>query len=141
VANAQAVLRRLGGTAKTWRTDRMATVINPATGRLQASFAPVAKHYGVKVVPCPPRRGNRKGVVEKNIDFLTQRWWRTTTAGNLADAQTDLDRFCQGIGDVRRRGDLTVRPRPSTPGWWQRMPSSRWTGTAIRCHPTTSDTK
>lgn len=39
------VLRRLGGTAKTWRVDRMATVINPQTGKLQASFAPVAKHY------------------------------------------------------------------------------------------------
>ncbi len=102
------ILRRLGGTAKTWRVDRMATVINPQTGRLQASFAPVAKHYGVKVVPCPPRRGNRKGVVEKNIDFLTQRWWRTTAAANLAAAQTDLDRFCQRIGDMRRRGDLTV---------------------------------
>ena len=57
VEGIDAVLRRLGGTARSWRTDRMATVINPATGRLQASFAPVAKHYGVTVVPCPPRRG------------------------------------------------------------------------------------
>ncbi len=102
------VLRRLGGTAKTWRTDRMATVINPQSGRLQASFAPVAKHYGVTVVPCPPRRGNRKGVVEKNIDFLTRRWWRTLAASNLAEAQTDLDRFCVTIGDGRRRGEATV---------------------------------
>jgi transposase len=102
------VLRRLGGTAKTWRTDRMATVANPATGRLQASFAAVAKHYGVKVVVCPPRRPNRKGVVEKNIHFLTQRWWRTTAAGNLADAQGDLDRFCATTGDSRRRGEGTV---------------------------------
>ena len=68
-----AVLRRLGGTARVWRVDRMATVINPQTGKLQASFAPVAKHYGVQVVPCPPGRGNRKGVVEKHIHFLTQR--------------------------------------------------------------------
>ena len=71
------ILRRLGGTARQWRVDRMATVINPVTGRLQASFVPVAKHYGVTVVACPPRRGNRKGVVEKNIHFVTQRWWRT----------------------------------------------------------------
>ncbi|MBM3696634.1 MAG: transposase [Actinobacteria bacterium] len=108
IEGVDAVLRRLGGTARTWRVDRMATVINPQTGRLQASFAPVAKHYGVSVVPCPPRRGNRKGVVEKNIDFLTQRWWRTTTSGNLADAQADLDRFCAVTGDGRRRGDVTV---------------------------------
>jgi hypothetical protein len=35
-------------------------VISPDTGRVQASFAAVAKHYGVRVVACPPRRGNRK---------------------------------------------------------------------------------
>ena len=102
------VLRRFGGTAKVWRVDRMATVINPQTGKIQASFAPVAKHYGVTVVPCPPRRGNRKGVVEKQIHYLTQRWWRTLQASSLAEAQASLDRFCATIGDARRRGDTTV---------------------------------
>jgi hypothetical protein len=102
------VLRRFGGTARVWRVDRMATVINPTTGKLQTSFAPVAKHYGVTVVPCPPRRGNRKGVVEKQIHYLTQRWWRTLAAGSLAEAQASLDRFCATIGDARRRGDTTV---------------------------------
>jgi transposase len=68
----------------------MGTVINPQTGKIQASFAPVAKHYGVTVVPCPPRRGNRKGVVEKQIHYLTQRWWRTVAAANLAEAQVSL---------------------------------------------------
>ncbi len=102
------ILRRFGGTARVWRVDRMATVINPATGKIQASFVPVAKHYGVTVVPCPPRRGNRKGVVEKQIHYLTQRWWRTLDATNLADAQALLDRFCSTTGDARRRGDVTV---------------------------------
>jgi hypothetical protein len=102
------ILRRLGGTAKVWRVDRMATVINPATGKIQASFAPVAKHYGVTVAPCPPRRGNRKGVVEKQIHYLTQRWWRTLQATSLGEAQASLDRFCATIGDARRRGDVTV---------------------------------
>jgi transposase len=102
------VLRRFGGTPKVWRVDRMATVINPQTGKIQRSFAPVAKHYGVTVVPCPPRRGNRKGVVEKQIHFLTQRWWRTLDANSLAEAQASLDRFCATIGDARLRGDMTV---------------------------------
>ena len=102
------ILRRFGGTAKVWRVDRMATVINPTTGKIQASFVPVAKHYGVTVVPCPPRRGNRKGVVEKQIHFLTQRWWRTLDVNNLAEAQASLDRFCATIGDKRRRGVTTV---------------------------------
>jgi transposase len=55
----------------------MATVINPESGRVQASFSAVAKHYGVAVRPCPPRRGNRKGVVEKANHVAAQRFWRT----------------------------------------------------------------
>ena len=39
------VLRRLGGTPRHWRVDRMATVIVPGTADVQASFAPVAKFY------------------------------------------------------------------------------------------------
>ena len=49
------VLRRLGGTPRVWRTDRLATVIVPGTRDVQASFAPVAKHYNAVVEPCPPR--------------------------------------------------------------------------------------
>jgi transposase len=102
------VLRRLGGTPKRWRVDRMATVIVPGTDQVQASFAPVAKHYGVGVDPCPARHGNRKGVVEKNIHFLTQRWWRTARVGSIVEAQVSLDSFCARIADLRQRGDATV---------------------------------
>ncbi len=71
------VLRRFGGTARRWRVDRMATVLVPGTDRIQASFVGVAKHYGVGIDACPPRRPNRKGVVEKAIHYIAQRWWRT----------------------------------------------------------------
>ena len=48
------VLRRLGGTARRWRVDRMATVLVPGTDRIQPSFVGVAKHYGVGVrAGCP----------------------------------------------------------------------------------------
>jgi hypothetical protein len=46
-----AVLRRLGGTARRWRTDRLATVIVPGAGDVQASFAPVAKYYLLTELP------------------------------------------------------------------------------------------
>jgi transposase len=59
------VVRRLGGTARRWRFDRMATVCYPSSGQVTAAFAAVAKYYGAGVDICPPRRGNRKGVVEK----------------------------------------------------------------------------
>jgi transposase len=102
------ILRRLGGTAKRWRVDRMATVIKPGTSQVQRSFVPVAKHYGVGVDPCPPRHGNRKGVVEKNIHYLTQRWWRTASVASPAEAQVSADRFCVEVADRRGRDGTTV---------------------------------
>ena len=81
-----AVMRRLGGTARDWRTDRLATVIVPGSAEVQASFAPVARHYGAVVVPCPPRRGNRKGAVECGVKFCCGRWWRTMTATTPEEA-------------------------------------------------------
>lgn len=102
------VLRRFGGTARRWRVDRVATVVDPASGRITPSFAPVAKHYGVGIDPCPPRRANRKGSVEKTNHFITQRWWRSARVNTMAEAQAGLDRFLETTGDGRRRGDTTV---------------------------------
>lgn len=115
-----AVLRRLGGTARIWRTDRLATVIVPGTRDVQASFAPVAKHYGAVVEPCPPRRGNRKGVVEAAVKFACGRWWRTMTATTLAEAQVSLDRFCETIADARLRppGRLAEPPQDGVRPTW-----------------------
>ena len=98
-----AVMRRLGGTARKWRTDRLATVIVPGSAKVQVSFAPVAKHYGAIVTPCPPRRGNRKGAVECGVKFCCGRWWRTMTATTPSEAQVSLDRFWSTTGDARLR--------------------------------------
>ena len=97
------VMRRLGGTARVWRTDRLATVILPGTRDVQASFVPVAKHYGAIVAPCPPRRGNRKGAVECGVKFFCGRFWRTMTATTPEEAQVALDRFWATTGDARLR--------------------------------------
>jgi transposase len=102
------VLRRLGGTTPAWRTDRLATVIVPGTADVQASFAPVAKHYGATIRPCPSRRGNRKGSVEAAVRYACGRWWRTLDVRTLAEAQTSLDRFCATVADARPRGGTTV---------------------------------
>ncbi|HEX3804014.1 MAG TPA: hypothetical protein VHV75_14330 [Solirubrobacteraceae bacterium] len=102
------VLRRLGGTAKSWRTDRMATVVCPGTDRLRPEAAAAAKHYGVTVAVCPANRPQRKGVVEKAIDYVTQSWWRAAPVSTPAEAQADLDRWCVAVSDRRRRGASTV---------------------------------
>ena len=103
VAGIHQVLVRLGGTARRWRTDRMATVVAPGTDRVQASFAAVAKHYGAAVDVCPPRRPRRKGAVEKAIDYLTQSWWRTAAVGSPEAVQASADRWCVEVADARAR--------------------------------------
>jgi transposase len=97
------IVERLGGVSRAWRFDRMSTVVRIGTEEVLPSFAQVAKHYAVQVRLCPPYRANRKGSVEKGIDFLTQRWWRTAAVQTPAQAQASVDAFLSGIGDGRVR--------------------------------------
>ena len=127
------VTRGLGGLSRAWRFDRMATVCHPDSGRVTASFAGVAKHYGVTVSICPPRSGHRKGVVEKINHTAAQRWWRTLADDLTVEAaQASVDAFARTRGDTRMRpgsidgagGKVTVatvaaaeplHPAPATP--------------------------
>lgn len=103
------VVRKLGGTARRWRFDRMATVCYPSSGQVTAAFAAVAKYYGVGVDICPPRRGNRKGVVEKANHSAAQRWWRTVPDGlTVVQAQSGVDKLSLRMDDRRRRIDGAV---------------------------------
>ncbi len=99
------VSRKLGGLTRRWRFDRMATVCSPASGTVSAAFAQAAKHYAVGVGLCPPRHGNRKGVVEKANHSAAQRWWRTVADdATVAAAQRSLEVLCERLdGRVRRR--------------------------------------
>ncbi|OZD83117.1 transcriptional regulator [Rhodococcus sp. 05-2256-B2] len=98
------ICRGLGGVSRVWRFDRMATVCHPDSGRITASFAGIAKYYGVSVAICPPRRGNRKGAVEKSNHTAAQRWWRAVADDlTVEQAQASLDRFCSLRSDTRLR--------------------------------------
>ena len=98
------VLRRLGGTPRVWRTDRLATVIVPGTRDVQATFAPVAKHYGAVVEPCPPRRGQpqRGGRVRGALRLgpLVAHHGGDQTPRRPSAPSTV---FCAGTGDDRER--------------------------------------
>jgi transposase len=102
------VLRRLGGSARRWRTDRMAGVVYPGSDRLLAEFAACAKHYRVSVDVCPARRAKRKGVVEAAVKYLTRSWWCSAAVTTPAQAQASLDRFCVEVADLRPRGASSV---------------------------------
>ena len=85
VEGIDAVLRRLGGTARRWPS---------ITG-----WEWMRAHRGVL---------NAGGVVEKAIHYVAQRWWRIATVTSLGQAQDSLDEFCVSVGDSRRRGQATV---------------------------------
>jgi hypothetical protein len=57
-----------------------------------------------------------KGVVERAIDCLTQSWWRSAPVSTAAQAQADLDRWCQAVSDRRRRGRSTVAALAASEG-------------------------
>lgn len=102
------VLVALGGTPRVWRTDRMATIVIPNTDRLTADAANAARHYGVEIAVCPPRRAQRKGVVEAAVKYATKSWWRTAPVTTPAEAQASLDRWSLEVADVRKRPGGTV---------------------------------
>jgi transposase len=100
---------RLGGLTGRWRFDRMATVCHPGSGRITASFGPVAMHYQLGIAICPSRHAWRKGAVEKSAHTLAQRWWRTLADDvTVAAAQAGLDRICIKF-DARKRTRDGVR--------------------------------
>jgi transposase len=102
------VLVGLGGTPQVWRTDRMATIVMPGSDRLTVDAAQAAKHYGVEIAVCPPRRAQRKGVVEAAIKYTTNSWWRSAKVSSMADAQRSLDRWSVEVADRRARPGGTV---------------------------------
>ena len=104
------VLRRLGGCTEGWRFDRMSTVCHPATGRLTATFAPVAKHYGVEVASA------RRGAA------TARAWWRrpTTPRRNAGGAPWPT---------------TSRRPRPR-PGWTSSASGSATPGRTRRARTT-----
>ena len=118
------LLRALGGTTRSWRTDRMAAIVDTVSGRLLRQGAELAKHYGVTIAVCPKNRPQRKGVVEAAVRYSRRSWWRTAQVATPAEAQASLDRWAVEVADRRRRRGSTVAvlaeaepllPLPPTP--------------------------
>ena len=103
------VLRRLGGTARDWRTDRLATVIVPGTRDVQPSFAPggQALRGGRAALPAAAGQpqGRRRGRGPLPLRPLVA---DARPPRRMEEAQASLDRFCATVGDARPRGSSTV---------------------------------
>ena len=104
------VLRRLGGTAKSWRTDRMGDRGLPgqrpaAAGDGRRGETLRRHRRGVPGEPAAAQGCCREG--DRLSDAIVVRW-RAAPVSTLAEAQADLDRWCVTVADRRRRGQSTV---------------------------------
>jgi hypothetical protein len=91
----------LGGTPRAGATigwpDRRSGTTAPSSG----ASAQARRHESRS----PPRRAQRKGVVEAAIKYLTRSWWRTAKVASMAEAQASLDPV---VGRGRRRAPAPV---------------------------------
>jgi transposase len=102
------VLRRLGGTARSWRCEQMPTVVYPGSDRLCPEAAALARHYGASIAVAQANGPQRTGALEAAIRYLTRSWWRSAPVSTPSQAQADLDRWCVAVADRRRRRQCTV---------------------------------
>ena len=120
------VLVELGGTPQVWRTDRMATIVIPGTDRLTVDAAQAAKHYGVEIAVCPPRRAQRKGVVEAAIKYTTvlggaarrsPRWPRRSARwiAGASRSPTSAARPAATVGELGAAEPLRALPAAAYP--------------------------
>ncbi len=109
-----AVSGRLGGVPKQWRFDRMATVVSPNTGRVGASFAAVAKHYGVQLKLCPAAFTCRSADMRDNNCGKRQGRARRSAPSSASSSQrVARDRGVYEILFVPRPGSPPRGPGPS----------------------------
>ena len=98
------VMRRLGGTARQWRTDRLATVIVPGqratcSRRSRRWPSTTARSWS------RARRGGGTARVPWSaaVRSCVGRWWRTMTATTPEEAQVQLGPVLVDPGDARLR--------------------------------------
>jgi len=98
--------RRLGGTAKTLVLDNLKEgVLKPDIydPELNPLFADVLKHYGVTPLPCRPADPDRKGKVERDVDF-SQNFFKGKKYESLERAQDSSDQWSSRWADTRIHG-------------------------------------
>ncbi|WBP87809.1 Mu transposase domain-containing protein [Kitasatospora cathayae] len=101
------VLRRLGGTAGSWRFGRMPTVWCPRADRVTPEFRQVAGHYGVRVECRLP--ADQRSYTRRTLDEALRSWWRGLPEDTtLRDAWDGLGRSAARLDTRRGSTDTTA---------------------------------
>ncbi len=69
-----------------------------------------ALYYGFSPYPCKPYRAQTKGKVERSIGYVQQSFWVGTHFTDVADLNSQVLEWLQGVANVRIHGTTGVTP-------------------------------
>jgi len=77
---------------------------------LNRSYRELARHYGFKVDPTPPRAPKKKGKVESAVKYVKSSFFRPRGEMEVAVAQRELTRWVREIAGKREHGTTGKAP-------------------------------
>lgn len=108
--------RSLGGVPRVVVPDNLkAAVIRTAFASnddcaINRSYRELARHYGFKIDPTPPRAPKKKGKVESAVKYVKRNFFKPRAFADIDIAQRDLSRWVDEVANLRIHG--TTRRRP-----------------------------
>jgi transposase len=112
----QRAFARLGGVPRVIVPDNLkAAVIRAAFGvsglpELNRSYRELARHYGFRVDPTPPRSPEKKGKVESGVKYVKNNFLRGRSDQDIGEVNRELERWVQEIAGARVHGTTGRRP-------------------------------
>lgn len=109
----QRAFRFLGGVPRRVILDNASCAITKACRRdpaVQRAYYELAEAYGFKIVPCPPRRPELKGRVERGVQYVKRSFLAGREFRDLADANRQLEAWV--LEEAGQRVHGTTRQRP-----------------------------
>lgn len=109
----------LGGVPSVWVPDNLkAAVIRAAFGvddpaALNRSYRELARHYGARIDPTPPRSPEKKGRVESAVKYIKSSWLSTLGVDDRAvdRAHASLQAWVTETANARVHGTTRLRPQ------------------------------
>jgi transposase len=112
-----ALFNELGGVPEVLVPDNLkAAVIRAAfavdgTTTLNRSYRELARHYGFKIDPTPPRSPQKKGKVESGVKYVRRNFFQPRLPEDIHHARRELDLWLKEIAGERIHGSTGRRPR------------------------------
>lgn len=106
----------LGGVPATIVPDNLkAAVVRAAfdaseVSGLNRSYRTLARHYGFKVDPTPPRSPQKKGKVESGVKYVKRNFLAGRDAADIDELRRDLGRWTREIAGQRTHGTTGRKP-------------------------------